>query len=506
MYAHTIAEIIDPTKKYFSIRILSRDECLNPTSKTGNLKSLFPCGDSLVCIIDDREDVWSYAPNLIAVRPYNYFKNTGDINSPYVSERDANSKAGNFKNKLPITETPIEEKTGGDEIAAAVKDEEESEKPIVEKDESSESKHDNKMVSDDNDDYLLYLEDILTRIHSEFYNDYDSKKQHLADGELMLVPDLKEVVPRVRKRVLEKVNIVFSGVVPTNLPIEKSKPYVMARSMGATVSKEIVFEGSPREKTTHVVAAKLGTAKVNVALKSKKIFVVNPLWLLTCAERWEHVEEELFRLQEPNANTSSPLLTKDQEKILSQPARHGVILAKDSDNEQAIYDPVTGKRVRRDDSEAGPSGSQSADHSKDGNDDEKMSPHHMVDFSPLSNFSANDLKLMGKEVDDACSEGDDMSAGNSSSSDDENVKKNHCKRPREAESSSEESMTSEFPRGWSKKVSEPKRACLRESEGEDTRDTFDNHFEISDSSEGESGSDLGDSELAADLEREFLGS
>jgi RNA polymerase II subunit A-like phosphatase len=38
MYAHTIARFLDPEEKYFSHRILSRDECFNPNSKTANLK------------------------------------------------------------------------------------------------------------------------------------------------------------------------------------------------------------------------------------------------------------------------------------------------------------------------------------------------------------------------------------------------------------------------------------------------------------------------------------
>lgn len=37
-YAHTIAQILDPQKKIFSQRILSRDECFNATSKMDNLK------------------------------------------------------------------------------------------------------------------------------------------------------------------------------------------------------------------------------------------------------------------------------------------------------------------------------------------------------------------------------------------------------------------------------------------------------------------------------------
>ena len=43
---------------------------------------MFPCGDSMVCIIDDREDIWNNAPNLIRVKPYQFFKGVGDINAP----------------------------------------------------------------------------------------------------------------------------------------------------------------------------------------------------------------------------------------------------------------------------------------------------------------------------------------------------------------------------------------------------------------------------------------
>ena len=41
MYAHTIARYLDPDGKYFSTRILSRDECFDPNSKTANLKLVF---------------------------------------------------------------------------------------------------------------------------------------------------------------------------------------------------------------------------------------------------------------------------------------------------------------------------------------------------------------------------------------------------------------------------------------------------------------------------------
>lgn len=40
-YAHTITHILDPKGKLFSHRVLSRDECFNPNSKTGNLKYVY---------------------------------------------------------------------------------------------------------------------------------------------------------------------------------------------------------------------------------------------------------------------------------------------------------------------------------------------------------------------------------------------------------------------------------------------------------------------------------
>lgn len=49
--------------------------------KSSMSSALFPCGDSMVCIIDDREDVWNYARNLVHVKPYVWFKDVGDINA-----------------------------------------------------------------------------------------------------------------------------------------------------------------------------------------------------------------------------------------------------------------------------------------------------------------------------------------------------------------------------------------------------------------------------------------
>jgi RNA polymerase II subunit A-like phosphatase len=96
------------------------------------------------------------------------------------------------------------------------------------------------------------LQDILRTIHHAYYELYDDNRE-----ETKAVPDMKIVLPYVRRKVLEEVHVVFSGVVPTNTPLEKSKPYLVAKSLGAIIMDRV------SENTTHIIAARLGTAKVN---------------------------------------------------------------------------------------------------------------------------------------------------------------------------------------------------------------------------------------------------
>ena len=84
-YAENIAKIIDPERKMFGERILSRDESGSMTAK--NLKRLFPVDTKMVVIIDDRGDVWQWSPNLIKVSPYDFFVGIGDINSSFLPKR-----------------------------------------------------------------------------------------------------------------------------------------------------------------------------------------------------------------------------------------------------------------------------------------------------------------------------------------------------------------------------------------------------------------------------------
>ena len=376
----------------------------------------------MVVIIDDREDVWNYAPNLIHVRPYHFFQHTGDINAPLgLSKVEKDDKEGfDFSSLRTDSEGNLKEDTSSSEetLSASknpqLEDEtitEEADKEIKSEDKVKDMKSSEKdsdlrkddrecveptVVGDqdkkknqishevpektvlkkeipaktdlslkvhinDTDDYLLHLQDILRTIHHAYFVMYDD---NIKKNESKLpVPDMKCVLPYVRRKVLEKMHIVFSGVVPTNVPLDKSKPYLVAKSLGATVSNKVT------EKTTHLIAARLGTTKVlsnilhllvlvlprlsylsskyllcrrsntgsqrsnpsirNVTLcfiltfhsfqifearKYKHIRMVTPDWLWSCAERWEHVEELLYPLnaemtvvhRKPPAHCTSP--------------------------------------------------------------------------------------------------------------------------------------------------------------------------------------------------------
>lgn len=85
-YADNIAKIVDPDKKLFGDRILSRTETPGEDSK--NLRKIFPVDNRMVVIIDDRADVWKWSNYLVRVKPFNFFVGIGDINSSFLPNQD----------------------------------------------------------------------------------------------------------------------------------------------------------------------------------------------------------------------------------------------------------------------------------------------------------------------------------------------------------------------------------------------------------------------------------
>ncbi|KAL6100144.1 ctdp1 [Pungitius sinensis] len=444
LYAHTIAGFLDPEKKLFSHRILSRDECIDPFSKTGNLRNLFPCGDSMVSIIDDREDVWKFAPNLITVKKYIYFQGTGDINAPPGSREaqmakkagapssrtaasaeappnaDEQSNGGRRRAKDPSLllrggesssqGTPANERTHpagaeedesgkgrGSEAEAASRETRAGDGKRVKGDESDRtlatreadgggggggssapshesnnldfdlsSDSDNDSAADrppssesdgeakssrakkpgregvppgagdgdgegegdgggpsegesgpeaaessgvlppdpelgngcsdrtepetesqnseqsgvtmgeelldqsmeeeeeeeedddddvDQDDHLIYLEEVLERIHAEYYVRYEAYMRK----ESAETPDIRKIAPELKGRTLEGTTLVFSGLYPTNYPMERTREFYHAKALGAKIAKNLVLNARDAGRTTHLIAARAGT-------------------------------------------------------------------------------------------------------------------------------------------------------------------------------------------------------------------------------------------------------
>jgi len=108
-------------------------------------------------------------------------------------------------------------------------------------------REDDEIDVQDADDYLLYLEEILKSIHREFYLRKDA-------GD---TPDLKQIVPEIKARVLKDTSIVFSGLVANHIQLEHSRAYQVAVSLGAKVTQDLI-----KGVTTHLVAVRPGTAKV----------------------------------------------------------------------------------------------------------------------------------------------------------------------------------------------------------------------------------------------------
>uniref|UniRef100_A0A8R1HHI3 RNA polymerase II subunit A C-terminal domain phosphatase n=1 Tax=Caenorhabditis japonica TaxID=281687 RepID=A0A8R1HHI3_CAEJA len=205
-YAHRIAQILDPDERLFGHRILSRDELFSAQHKTRNLKALFPCGDNLVVIIDDRADVWQYSEALIQIKPYRFFKEIGDINAPKDS-----------KEQIPVQ---IEDDAHEDRV-------------------------------------LEEIERVLTNIHDKYYEKYD-----LREKDQLL--DVKDVLKAERQKVLDGCVIVFSGIVPLGEKLERTDIYRLCQQFGATIVSDITDE------VTHVVAARYGTQKVHQAVRLGK--------------------------------------------------------------------------------------------------------------------------------------------------------------------------------------------------------------------------------------------
>ena len=588
-------------------------------------RALFPCGDAMVCIIDDREDVWHFSPNLIHVKPYRFFQGTADINAPpgltktehdnealvhrvrKISQSstgsngeksdgqsktenqneksgDAQSKTGSDNDKSceqsneksdkeksseePKTETnqiagnesenvesgkesdncETKMETGDESKTENIADHKissnsvtgddndsgnESDKGIVSKvdteiekgkevskmetneslgtetgetdksskqdetktdqdcedkkevgKEETDNKEDVELIEwDDEDDYLFYLEEILKTIHSAFYKFYDqikdkeSKEVEKEGPDKEEKPSLKNLIPYIKKKALKGCNVVFSGVIPTNMPAEKSRAYIVAKSLGANIHTEFKSkhnESNPEEYTTHLVAARPGTSKVRTAVKYRHVKKVSPEWLWCCSERWERVEESLFPIP-PASETDeqgreSPDVFKLQKEMKRKRQHESVNDTSENDSKRMKKVGSTNS-LGKDTDETEFNDNDVETDQLNGSGDKEKERNFSMSYNPMLAFSDDDLAYMDKEVENEMDEDD-----NESSEDDElresRIRKQVLKQKGNLDdSSSEDSLSGDTPRGWGlKKKMSPKSSSDEEMKGSNSPD------------------------------------
>ena len=159
----------------------------------------------------------------------------------------------------------------------------------------------------DDDKELIVPREALEALHKSFYDEYDQslagalggRVAHLRPGsnrklsmkeesaDLKIVPDIGEVMPRLKSKTLAGTVIVLSGLVPLGVDVMRSEIVQQATSFGAQVQTKIT------RKVTHVVvsANRTRTQKVRQAAKYPHIKIVNQQWLVNCMSKWEKEDE-----------------------------------------------------------------------------------------------------------------------------------------------------------------------------------------------------------------------
>ena len=248
---------------------------------------------------------------------------------------------------------------------------------------------------EDDDDYLMYLEDILCRVHDLFYKTVAKakiSKDPTKDPELhrycapgTSTPDTKILLPEMKKDVLRGANLAFTGVIPTNTRSEDSRPWREACGLGAKVNKRVITPKDtdcPADVTTHVVAARLGTQKSYIAVKSPRMKLVNPGWLSCCAERWEWVDERLFAVE-------------GAERYKEQIAGQATPRARSRGTPQ----PIGNQAVAQEGSCAG-SAAELEESGRARSESSSSADLLMSTIKPLLSFSASEVQAMDKEVEE----------------------------------------------------------------------------------------------------------
>ncbi len=125
-------------------------------------------------------------------------------------------------------------------------------------DHSMEDEDDEEEDDIDQDDHLIYLEEVLVRIHSEYYSRYEA----FLRKESSESPDIRKIIPELKGCALAGTTIIFSSLYPTNYPMERTREWYHAKALGAKLGKSLVLNAKDPNRTTHLIAARAGESRM----------------------------------------------------------------------------------------------------------------------------------------------------------------------------------------------------------------------------------------------------
>ncbi|KAH8426959.1 protein-serine/threonine phosphatase [Aspergillus melleus] len=174
-------------------------------------------------------------------------------------------------------------------------------------DESQDPSKQRHHLLEDHDRELFELEGRLEQVHKQFFEEYEKKRLGALGGrvaalrgektpskdrdvDLKLVPDVKDIMPQIKRRILGGVVLVFSGVLPLGTDTQNADISLWTKSFGAAISQNINL------RTTHLVAGRNRTQKVREATRYPKIKIVTTQWLLDCLTQWKRLDEGPYLL------------------------------------------------------------------------------------------------------------------------------------------------------------------------------------------------------------------
>lgn len=121
-------------------------------------------------------------------------------------------------------------------------------------DHSMEDVDDEEEEDTDQDDHLIYLEEVLVRVHREYYTRYES----FLRKEISETPDIRKIAPELKAHTLSGTTVAFSGLYPTNYPMERTREWYHAKALGAKIGRTLVLNAKDPNRTTHLIAARAG--------------------------------------------------------------------------------------------------------------------------------------------------------------------------------------------------------------------------------------------------------